>query len=699
MNSEPRLTRNAVVLSKLDTLGSVFPESRVHRRILNDCGSDFTYAAEAPRDSPFSGLWLALVRLSPDLEEQLAIHQEIPVIYSPHADIQGRTIVRLSEILDYLPRERQGFAGGIVFFWAPDVKLEAKLEQFSRTELVLLPLPVSSADRFLLMVRARLYSQDLYRERTAVTGDQFFGRRSILMQLRGDLENHRVAAVFGTRKTGKTSILKELVRTSAVDGRAGLKEVFVYEDLEHLPRASSGRDVIPELLGDLTENIRRELKMRGLRTKELGDLPAEPTLVQFRRALTAILGHPSNCELYLVIILDEVEHLCPPDASRVESNEGNESIPQFLGVLRKLVQELDNFNFMVAGLASAIVESGELYERHNPLFNLANTYYLSPFTRPEAKELLQGIGSRLGMRWGDDAIDTAQDESGGQVVLLRELAAQVWEMKRTNTIETVSIASEDVDSVIGGYRRAVRSQINETINHVKRYYPDEYELCAELLAHPAGFSELANAYPAEVHRLINLGLVVEESGKWSPTRVLSLGWPESGTAVAAAAPSDAGTALELIQTGEGRHLEFKSSVRTPMNREVAEIIVVEAFVKAVLGFLNSDGGRLLAGVSDDGIVLGLAQDIKQTGRSKDKLLRFVVDKLNTYIGQSTTSVICVQWEEVEGKDILIVDVPRSDVPVFPVKKVDGKEDLFVRQNANVVPLAGAELYSYTSRRF
>jgi len=694
----PRLTRNTTILSKLDALARVFPQSRHHRAILNETGSDFTYAAELPANSPFADVWLALIRLAPDLEERFAIHQEIPVIYSPHTDVQGRSIVRLPEMFTRLPAERQGFAGGLVFFWAPDPRLETKLERFSKTELVLLPMPSGSSDGFLTNLVARLYSQDLYRERTAVTGDQFFGRRSILAQLRGDLANHRVPAVFGTRKTGKTSILKELVRTSSSQGHTGLKEVFVYQDLEHLPRPSSGRDPIPELLGDLAESIRQELKLRDLRTRELGELDGRPTLLDFRKALTAILSHPSNVDLYLVVILDEIEHLCPPDSDDIGPSEANEEIPQFFGVLRKLVQELDNFNFVVAGLASAIIESGELYGRHNPLFRIANTYYLAPFSMSEAEELLQGIGVRLGMNWTREAISAAHEETGGHVVLLRELAAQVWEAKRQDRIDRLDVTAEEVESVVSSYRRTVRSQIRETVEHVKRYYPDEYDLCGELLARPSEFGSLADIYPAEVNRLINLGLVIEESGQWRPTQILQLGWTEPIRPIPTRS-SDRKPIDDLIREGEGRRLEFKASVRKPTKNEVAESVVIESIAKAVLGFLNSEGGILLGGVDDDGAVLGLDADIRHTNHSKDRLLRFISDKLNSYLGEAVTATVKVDWAEVDGKDIMVFDVPRSDVPVFPSRKVEGRQDLFVRQHANVVPLSGPELYSYLQTRF
>ena len=697
-NESSRRTTNHLVLSRIDNLGHAFPDSRGHRRTFTAAASDFTYVHATELPSPFQGVWIALIRLSAELEDRFGIHQEIPVVYSPYTDVQGRTITRLREMLAYLPRDRQGYAGGLLFFWAPDPKLETKLQKFSRTELVLIPIPTGDAEELVATLAKHLYSQDLYRERTYVTGDQFFGRRNLLAELRGDLADHRVAAVFGTRKTGKTSILKELVRTSEVGGNTDLIEVFIYEDLEHLPRPESGKDPVPELLGDLAEDIRNELKLRGLRTKELADLTERPTLLEFRRALTANLRHPANLQLYLVIILDEVEHICPPNADKMPPSPTTETIPQFLGVFRKLVQELDNFNFMVAGLASAIVESGELYGRHNPLFRLANSYYMSPFTEQEASELLEGVGARLGLTWTPDAVRIAHEESGGQVVLLRELAAHAWEARRHDSLEKVTIDADDVGSVIAAYRRAVRSQITETIDHIKRYYSQEFELCNELVHDPISFYEIAEAYPAEVNRLINLGLVADESGKLIPTQILKLGWVAPRTPKAPPT-SDKYSVEDLISQGEHRTLEFKASVRIELDSNLGENVVVESLVKAILGFLNAEGGKILVGVADNGSVVGLERDIKHTGRSKDQLMRFTVDKINSYLGPSMASTLEIEWKEVAGKDILVFDVPKNPTPVFPIRKVLGKEDLYVRQNANIIPLSGAELYSYITRRF
>ena len=52
---------------------------------------------------------------------------------------------------------------------------------------------------------------------------------------------------------------------------------------------------------------------------------------------------------------------------------------------------------------------------------------------------------------------------------------------------------------------------------------------------------------------------------------------------------------QLIQTGEGYHLEFKESLD-------------KSFIEEVCAFANSSGGKVMLGVSDDGEIKGIKTD-------------------------------------------------------------------------------------------
>ncbi|EME65483.1 response regulator receiver protein [Rhodococcus ruber BKS 20-38] len=138
--------------------------------------------------------------------------------------------------------------------------------------------------------------------------------------------------------------------------------------------------------------------------------------------------------------------------------------------------------------------------------------------------------------------------------------------------------------------------------------------------------------------------------------------------------------LEMISTGESATVEFKSSVRVPLDQQVEENVIVESFIKAIAGFLNARGGTLLVGVQDSGSIIGLDYDLEKCGGSEDKLLRFVVDKINSYLGNVAGSVINTRYVIIRNKRILKIDVPRSGDLVFPVRSISGNShQLYVRQ--------------------
>src|SRR5206468_507726 len=68
-------------------------------------------------------------------------------------------------------------------------------------------------------------------------------------------------------------------------------------------------------------------------------------------------------------------------------------------------------------------------------------------------------------------------------------------------------------------------------------------------------------------------------------------------------------AEELIKRGESKTLEFKSTLRWNLkeNRQ-DDKGVTHAVLKTIAAFLNTEGGDLLIGVADDGLIVGIERD-------------------------------------------------------------------------------------------
>lgn len=625
--------------------------------------------------------------------------------------------MRISEMLAYLPPERENYTRWLTFLSSSDPRLSIKLNEFSDATHIYIPLSTKpqegSAEALITSMSRRIHSIDPYAQHGSVTGDQFFGRRLLLNSISANVKNQQIPAIFGMRKTGKTSVLKELERQNSVLSSSDATEdrvIYVYQDLEDLPDIDFGNPVI-ELTCDLAQKIRNQLASANFKVRPLVDITRESTLLDFKRAMQQVLAQPANRRLHLVIILDEIEYLCPPGAEIAGTTSTSVLVPQFFGVLRKLVQESSGSNhtgarvsLILAGLASASVEARELYGRENPLFSFARPYYVSPLAFDDTADLLRVLGSRHGLVWEDEAIGLVHAETGGHAILVRELASQATKNLPDQGLELVTISAEHVTKAVPRYRRAVSSQIDQILSHIERFYQTEWELLELIMEWQdrGEVAEIAESYPSAVNRLENLGIITADNETWEASKLLTIGWRNDRQTLrnkkAEAAKSR--SMLDRIMQGESRHQEFKSTFSVPLREVGRSADVKDAFLKVVISFFNSGGGCIYVGIADDGTLLGIGPDLKAAGGSTDKLTLQVQSALNDAIGKVLASRVSLSFPKVGRVRIMLCEVPSADRPVWPERAIAGKSDvLFVRQNANTQSLAGHDIVEYIRNHF
>jgi len=94
---------------------------------------------------------------------------------------------------------------------------------------------------------------------------------------------------------------------------------------------------------------------------------------------------------------------------------------------------------------------------------------------------------------------------------------------------------------------------------------------------------------------------------------------------------------ELISQGEGPHLDFKF-----------EISDAPKIARSLVAFANTDGGKLLIGVNDDGIIKGI--------RSAEE--NFMIENAATNYCQPKVQFRSQEWN-MKGKKVLEIDIPFS----------------------------------------
>ncbi|WP_068113415.1 AlbA family DNA-binding domain-containing protein [Tropicimonas marinistellae] len=155
---------------------------------------------------------------------------------------------------------------------------------------------------------------------------------------------------------------------------------------------------------------------------------------------------------------------------------------------------------------------------------------------------------------------------------------------------------------------------------------------------------------------------------------------------------------DLIAGGESARVEFKSSMRWDVRKGQPNKALEMVIAKTIAGFLNSKGGTLLIGVTDEGAIHGLESDYA-TLRSKDRdgfelLLR---DILKRFLGGHVSPHVHSVFSEVEGLDVCLVIVEPAPKPVYLTQ--GGKAEFLIRSGNSTRALDVRETMDYAAERW
>jgi ATP-dependent Lon protease len=156
----------------------------------------------------------------------------------------------------------------------------------------------------------------------------------------------------------------------------------------------------------------------------------------------------------------------------------------------------------------------------------------------------------------------------------------------------------------------------------------------------------------------------------------------------------AASTKELMASGEGRCVEFKSTARVNLATTQRDAAIELAVVKTVAGFLNAQGGVLLIGVADDGTARGLEEDLVAVSKKgSDGYANFLTNLLGHRIGPAAVAHVSITFDRLGGHEVCRLDVIPSTEPVF-LTNDQGDADLYVRLNNSTRPLNTADAVKY-----
>ena len=155
---------------------------------------------------------------------------------------------------------------------------------------------------------------------------------------------------------------------------------------------------------------------------------------------------------------------------------------------------------------------------------------------------------------------------------------------------------------------------------------------------------------------------------------------------------------ELLSLSEGQHLEFKSSLRYDLNTRQVNQSLEGVVLKTICAFLNSDGGTLLIGLSDNKDVIGIENDyLVIRHQNRDGFENHLLGLISNCIGNYYLPYVEMIFHNLLGKDLCQVNIKSSPKPAF--LNNGGKQDFYVRTGNASRPFSISEASEYIQDRW
>lgn len=332
-----------------------------------------------------------------------------------------------------------------------------------------------------------LYRRDLFAGNSPVEGRRFFGRDKPLAEIRYAITTNLPSGIFGLRKVGKTSLLKEAQRRAAEVG-----DLVVYMDLLTVPGDVSDVRWLYWKLGD---GLRQEAAKHPLKNflwrlggefTDFLEIPTTfPVATAFDSDLTRLLKLLPTLGISpkpkVVILLDEVERLLPTTLGKA----GFTGFFDFFSYLRGVSQENKDFVLIITAANPLVSEAPQFDARDNPVFNFFNEIYLQLLEPSECSLMMRQLGRGMGIIFHKDAIDYVYAMTGGHPFFARQLCSFVAEH---HPARPLMVDARIIEHLVDRYLDVRSSDFEEIVERLARDFPEELKICIAIAQSGTGLS-------------------------------------------------------------------------------------------------------------------------------------------------------------------------------------------------------------------
>jgi hypothetical protein len=341
--------------------------------------------------------------------------------------------------------------------------------------------------------RDNFYSKDLFDYSDPLKKDfYFFGRNDLVVEIIDKHKSNLNTGLFGLRKTGKTSIIYDVIRKLPQKDSVGV--------LIDCQNTSLNMRRWNEALFYIINKLCSEL---GLCFEELSenDFTETNAAILFEMYITRI---SKSINKSILLMFDEVENITFDKSSSPHWCDGFDFI-YFWQSIRSSFQNTRNiFTFSIFGTNPRCVEIPTIKGKDNPIFNVFQPKYIPGFSQSQTREMVRKLGRLMGMNFDEGIYTRLTEDYGGHPFLIRRVCSELAQKYRTRpvTIDRIKyVENKDKFNRESDYFEML-------LEVLLQFYVDEYEMLKMLaIGDIETFKYFANEDYSLVKHLLGYGII------------------------------------------------------------------------------------------------------------------------------------------------------------------------------------------------
>ncbi|MCW3994526.1 MAG: ATP-binding protein [Candidatus Bathyarchaeota archaeon] len=167
----------------------------------------------------------------------------------------------------------------------------------------------------------------------------------------------------------------------------------------------------------------------------------------------------------------------------------------------------------------------------------------------------------------------------------------------------------------------------------------------------------------------------------------------------------------LLSIDENQTLEFKSTFLYDLRAgekgiNKANPDLERALLKEICAFMNSEGGTIVIGISDDKPrkIIGLANDylvLPTRKKDRDGFEVHLRNVIKAFIVPEVPGSVKINFETQGGLEVCLIEVEKSDKQIFLKRSLEGKEigEFWIREGNTTSQLIGPAMVEYIKKHW